>query len=139
MKQGNSDRFQGGEGSIQAVIPLGTGAVTTQTKIVGLIPKNCVVQGVRYYGQAAVTATGLTADTYIRTAAGAAGSSVQSAAVSIAFASAAAAKTGTAATLTTGAAVRPNENQLVEVVITATVCSAGPGDLLVEVAFAPRV
>lgn len=139
MDQSKSNSFQGGEGSIQAVLSLGTGAVSTQTKIVGLIPKNCVVTGVRYHGQAQVTATGLTADVYVRTAAGAAGSSVQSAAKSVAFASAAAAKTGVAATMTTGAAVRPNENQLVEVVITADTCSAGPGDLLVEIAFAPRI
>jgi hypothetical protein len=121
------------------VIALGTSTVTTQTKVVGSVPKHCRVTGVRFYGQAAVTATVLTADVYARTRVGAAGSSVQAAALTVAFASAALAKAGSAATLsTTASALRLTENQLLEVVITADACSAGPGDLLVEVAYEPH-
>ena len=132
--------FEGGEGSIQQVIPLGTGAVSTQTKIVGAVPKNFVLESVAFYGQAGVTATTLTAQVYARTRAGAAGKTVQSAAADIDFASAALAKTGVAAGLTTTLADQRLDNwQLLEVVITANTCSAGPGDLLVDITFKPRV
>jgi len=118
---------------------LGTGAVSTQTKIVGCVPQNCRVIGVRYYGQAAPTATALTAQTYARTTAGATGNSLQSAATDIDFASAAAAKAGTAASTTaTYANLRLDEGQLLEVTVTATACTGGPGDLLVEIDYEPR-
>lgn len=130
--------FEGGKGSIQGVAALGTGAVTTQTKIVGVVPKDLKVKDIRFYGQAAVTGT-LTAEVFARTSAGAAGNTLQSAATDIAFASAAAGKTGVAASLTdTVANLSIDEDQLIEVVVTATSVTAGPGDLGVKVEFEPR-
>ena len=133
-----SNRFEGGEGTIQQVIPLGTGAVSTQTKVVGSIPKHCLVTGIRFYAQAGPTATSLTAEVFARTRAGATGNSLQASATDIDFASAAAAKTGIAATLSaTPAYLRLVENQILEVTVTSNTTSAGPGDLLVEIQYEP--
>lgn len=135
-----TDQSHGGNNqSIQAVIPLGTGAVSTQTKVVGSVPRDCRVVGIRMYGQAAPTATALTAQVFARTTAGAAGNDL-CADKDIDFASAAAAKAGVAATLesTNPEHLNLSENQLLEVVVTADTCSAGPGDLLVEIDFEPR-
>lgn len=134
-----SNRFEGGEGTVQVVIPLGTGAVSTQTKVVGVVPKHCRVTGVRFHGQAQVTATSLVAEVFARTRAGAAGATLQSATANIKFGSAALAKAGVAASLTaTQEDKRLVENQLLEVVITADTCTAGPGDLVVEVQYTPH-
>lgn len=139
-RRGSDQKSGGFNQTIQQVVPLGTGAVTTQTKIVGSVPRNCRIVGIRFYAQAGPTATTLTAQVYARTTAGATGNSLQSAATDIDFASAATAKTGIAAsTTTTYGNLRLAENQLLEVTITASGCSAGPGDLLVEIDWEPRV
>lgn len=132
--------FQGGtRQALQMVVPLGTGAVSTQTKIVAVVPKTLRVTGIRYHGQAAVTGTSLTAQVFARTTAGGSGNSLQSAATSVAFGSAAAALAGVAASLTTTAAhLRLVKNQVLEVVITASGVTAGPGDLIVAIEFSPR-
>lgn len=135
-----SNRYEGGEGSLQQVVALGVSTVSTQTKIVGLLPKNCVVKGVRYHGQAAVTAAGgLTAEAFLRTSAGATGATLQASATDIKFSTAALALAGTAAVLTTTSGNQyANENQVVEVTVTTSNCAAGPGDLLIEVEYEPR-
>lgn len=136
---GTNSFYEGGKGSIQGTAALGTGAVTTQTKHVGVVPKKCLVKSIRCYGQAGPTATSLTAQVYARTSAGATGNALCSA-VSIDFADAAAAKKGTAATLsTTTSYLHLDQNQLIEVVVTADTCSAGPGDLTTVIEFAPEV
>jgi hypothetical protein len=134
------NQFKGGpDQMVLGVVALGTGAVSTQTRIVGVVPQDLVVKGIRYYGQAAVTGTTVTAEAHARTAAGAAGASLQSAATDINFASAAAGKAGVAAALTTTTGDRRlAQGQLLEVVVTATSITAGPGDLLVAVEFEPR-
>lgn len=130
--------FEGGRGAVQGVVPLGTGAVTTQTKIVAAVPKKFKVTAINLYGQAAVTGTSITAEVFARTAAGAAGNSLCTAR-SIAFASAEAGKAGVGATLTATLADRNlAEGQLLEVVITATSITAGPGDVLVVIEYDPR-
>lgn len=135
-----NNRFEGGKGSVQVALPLGVGAVSTQTKVVASVPKNCVVKAIRFYGQGAVTGTSITAEVFARTSAGAAGNTLQSAATSVAFATAAAGKTGVAASLTaTAANLRLNEDRLLEVVVTATSITVGPGDLLVAIEFEPRI
>ena len=64
---------------------------------------------------------------------------LQSAATDIDFGSAALAKAGVAATLTTTqSSLRPGEGQLIEVTVTAGTCTGGPGDLVVEIDFEPR-
>lgn len=130
--------FEGGKGSIQGVVPLGTGSVTDDTvKAIGVVPKRCRVTSIRVYGQAAVTATTLTALIYARTTAGAAGNALNTAA-DIDFASAAAAKAGVEATLTTTQAnLVLEEGQLLELHVDADSASAGPGDVVVEVEFEP--
>lgn len=134
-----SNRFEGGEGSLQRVVGLGTGAVVTQTVIVGVIPKNARVTAIRFHGQSAVTATSLTAECFARTTAGGTGLTLQDSATNIAFASAAAAKAGVAGTIAGEPNVRPGENQLIEAVLTADTCSVGPGDLAIEVQYEPRI
>lgn len=135
-----SDLAKGGNNqSIQGVNPLGTGAVSTLTFIAGCVPRDMRVVGITYYGQDAPTATALTAELFARTTAGAAGNTLQSAATDIDFATQAAARAGVAASLTTtGANLNLDEGQLLECTVTATSCTAGPGDLLVEVDFEPR-
>lgn len=138
MATGINAFFEGGKGSLQAVVALGTGAVSTQTKIVGCAGKKCRVRSIRFYGQAAVTGTTITAEVFARTTAGAAGSTLQSAAKDIKFASAAAGKAGVDASLTaTTTNLSLAEGQLLEVTFTATSITAGPGDLLVEVEMEP--
>ncbi len=139
-KHGLNDFYGGGKNqSVQVVIPLGTGAVTTQTKTVGSVPRDCIVTGIRFYGQSAPTATTLTAEVFARTTAGAAGNTQQSAATDIDFASGVLALAGVEASLTaTEANLRLVENQLFEVVVTAASATVGPGDLLVEIEFVPR-
>jgi hypothetical protein len=131
--------FEGGEGSLQQVVPLGTSTVTTQTKVIGSIAKYSRVTGIRFYGQDAVTATSLTAEVFARTKAGATGLTLQASATDIEFASEAIAKAGVVAVIASEPNVRLLENQLIEVVVTADTCSAGPGDLLVEVELSPYV
>lgn len=135
-----SNRFEGGKGSVQGVVALGTGAVTTQTKIIGAVPKKCRVTDIRYYVQAAATATALTAQVFARTTAGATGNDLN-ADTSIDVAGAATGKTGIDTVLesTNPEHLHLDEGQLLEVVVTADTASAGPGDLLVEVEFEPRV
>lgn len=134
--------FEGGKGSIQGIVALGTGSVATQTRIVGVVPKKMRVKNIRFHAQAVATGTTptLTAEVFARTSAGAAGNTLQSAATNIIFADAAAAKAGSAASLTaTTANLDLAEPQLIEVVVTAGgTVSAGPGDLLVEIEFEPQ-
>jgi hypothetical protein len=131
--------FQGGKGSVQQVLPLGTGSVTTQTKVIGVMPKKGLVKEIRFHGQGAVTGTTITAEVFARTTAGATGATLQSAARDIKFGSVEAAKAGVTASLT---ATAPNrmlaEGQLLEVVVTASSITAGPGDFLIEIEFEPR-
>lgn len=131
--------------SLQAVkrvvrqsIALGTGAVSTQTKLVGRMPVAGKIISISYVGQGAVTGTSITAETFARTAAGAAGNTLQSAARDIKFASTAAALTGVDASLTaTTANLTLAANQAFETVITATAITVGPGDLAVEIVYVP--
>ena len=142
MAEPRGNEFYGGgrKQTIQGIAPLGVGAVTTISHIVGSIPRNCVVTGIRFYGQDAPTATSLTAEVFARTTAGAAGVTLQSAATDIDFASQAIALAGVQASLTaTVADLRPAEDRLIEATFTANTCSAGPGDLLVSVEFEPRI
>ena len=140
MADRRTSRFQPGNLTTQRVVALGTGVVSTQTRIVGSVSQNARVVGIRFYGQSAVTGTSLTAEVFARTAAGATGATLQSAATDVKFTTAALAKTGIAASLTaTGGDLRPAENQLLEVVFTATDVTVGPDDLLVEVDYEPRL
>lgn len=139
MTYSYSHFFEGGKNALQAAIPLGTGAVSTQTKIVGALPKNARILAIRFYAQAAPTATALTAEVFARTTAGAAGNTLQAAATDIDFATAAAAKTGVDADLVADTAdLLLDQDQLIEVVVTADTVSAGPGDLLVAIEYAAR-
>lgn len=136
-----SNQFRGGpQQTIQSVIPLGVSTVTTQTKVVGVVPQNARVKGIEIFGQAGPTATALTAQVYARTLAGATGDALLSAAADIDFASAAAAKAGVRGVLVTnGATLRLEAGRLIEVTITADTASAGPGDLTVVVEYEPIV
>ena len=133
------NEFYGGGAnqSLQRTIPLGTGSVTTQTRIVGVIPRNCRVKRVRFAGQGAVTGTTLTAQVVARTRTGGAGVNLLTAALDVKFGTEAAARVGVAGTLS-AAGSRPDEDQLVEVTLTAASITGGPGDFVVEVEFAPR-
>lgn len=136
-----NNRFQGGPNQlVQAVIPLGTGAVSTQTKIIGAVPKNMRVTAIKFYPQAAATATALTAQVFARTAAGATGNDL-CADTSIDVADAATGKAGVSATLesTNPEHLNLDRGQLLEVVVTADTVSAGPGDVLVAVEYEPTI
>ena len=132
MAEPRGNEFYGGgrKQTIQGIAPLGVGAVTTISHIVGSIPRNCVVTGIRFYGQDAPTATSLTAEVFARTTAGAAGVTLQSAATDIDFASQA---------IATVADLRPAEDRLIEATFTANTVNPGPGDVLVSVEFEPRI
>jgi hypothetical protein len=132
--------FKGGrDQAVQVVLPLGTGAVSTQTKAIAVVPKNCRVTGIRLTGSAGVTGTSITAEVHARTAAGAAGNTLQSAATDVKFANEAAARTGVAASLTaTKANLLLRAGQMLQVVVTASSITAGPGDVVVTVLYEPR-
>jgi hypothetical protein len=130
--------YEGGVETFQQVVALGVSNVTTQTKVVGAIPKNCRLRAIRFYGQGAVTATSLTAECFARTTAGATGVTMQTAAKDIKFGTAAAGLAGVAAVVATGTGQYTDKQQLVEVVVTADTCTAGPGDFLVVVEYEPR-
>lgn len=134
-----SNRFEGGKGSIQGIVALGTSSVTTQTRVVGVVPKKCRVTSIRFYGQSATTATALTAQVFARTTAGATGNDL--CADTDIDLSAAALQAGVEATLESTNPEHLNlvEGQLLVVTVTANSASAGPGDLLVEVEYEPRV
>ena len=121
---------------LEVVVPLGTGAVSTQTNLVGRAPRKMRVTGIRFHGQAAVTGTSLTAEVNKLTTAGAADASMQSSATDIAFASAAAALAGVAAA-TDATEQIIDEGQPIEVDFTATAITAGPGDTLVQLEWEP--
>lgn len=131
--------FEGGKGSIQGVVALGTGAVSTQTKIIGVVPKKLRVTDIRFYVQGATTGTALTAQVFARTTAGATGNDLCTD-TSIDVADAATGKTGLDITLesTNPEHLDLVEGQLLEVVVTANAVTVGPGDLLVEIEFEPR-
>lgn len=125
--------------TVQQVVPLGAGAVTTQTKVVGVVRRDMRVKGIRFHGQVAPTATALTAEVRARPTSGGAAVTLQSAATNIDFATDAAALAGVEASLTATYANRDlDQDQLLEVTITADTVSAGPGDLLVSVEYEPR-
>ena len=135
-----SNEFFGGglKQRLHTVIALGTGAVSTQTRAVGVIRRKCRIKSIKFHGTAAPTATALTAEIFARTLAGATGNTLQSAATNIDFASAGAAKAGVAAALTaTAANLTLLEGQLLEVTVTADTVSAGPGDLVCVVEYEP--
>jgi hypothetical protein len=133
-----SNRFEGGEGSLQGVAALGTGAVTTQTRVVAVVPKRMRVKRIRFFGQSATTATSLTVQVFARTTAGATGNDLTGA-TDIDL-TAAALKAGVVAVLEATNPEHLNlvDGQLIEATITADTCSAGPGDLLTVVEFEPR-
>jgi hypothetical protein len=134
----NSLSANAGLRTISRVLPLGTSTVTTATYIVGLVPTGGgKVTAINFAGQAAVTATTLTAEVKAIPADGGTSVTLQSAATSIKLTTSnddeavAGALTATTANLTLVA------GQVIEVVITADTCSAGPGDLLVQVEYFP--
>ncbi len=136
MPRGNQF-FEGGKGSIQGISALGTSTVTTVTRLVGCMPKTGRVTGIRFYGQAATTATALTAEVKARPTDGGTAVTLQSAATDVDL-TAAQLLAGVEASLTTTySALKIAEGQAFEVTITANTCTAGPGDFLVEIEFQP--
>ena len=130
--------FRGSPRQVAVVLALGTGAVSTQTKLVGASPCKGKVLEVYFVGQAAVTATSLTAEVKKVVVGGGSSTSLQSAATDIKL-------TGStddikvAAALSSDSTVRAlSKDQIIEVVITADTCTAGPGDLAVVVLIEPR-
>lgn len=139
MATGRSNVFyEGGKGSIQGVVALGVSTVATQTRAIGVVPKKCRVTSIRFYGQAATTATALTAQVFARTLAGATGNDL-CAATDIDL-TAAQLQAGVKATLesTNPEHLHLDEGQLLVVTVTADTAGAGPGDLVVAVEFEPR-
>jgi len=137
----SANEFFGGglKQTIQRVVGLGTGAVTTATYAVGATRRGCRIKGIRFYGQSAPTAATLTAEVKARPTSGGTAVTLQSAATNIDFATGAAALAGVAASLTaTVANLLLEEDQLLEVTVTAATATAGPGDLTVVVEYEPE-
>jgi hypothetical protein len=133
------NQYRGGpKQALQQVIPLGTSGVTTLTKALFVAPLDLKVNAIKFYGQADVTATALTAEVFARTLAGATGNTLLAAETNVKFAEGAG-KAGVAGTLTATTAHRSLlAGQLLEVTVTADTCSAGPGDFVVVVEYEPR-
>jgi len=123
--------------SIQRVISLGTGSVTTATYLVGIMPVKGKVVRIDFAGQAAVTGTSLTADVRKLSSDGNTATTLQSAATDIKL-TASTDEVAQAASLTATVANRTvDANLVLEVVITASSITAGPGDLVVNVVYVP--
>lgn len=122
---------------VSHVLALGTSSVSTQTKLVGIMPVEGKVVGISYAGQAAVTGTSLTANVQKLSADGNTATSLQASATDIKLTASTdevqqdAALTATTANLTVAA------GSVLQVVITADTVSAGPGDLVVEITYVP--
>ena len=125
-------------GPIAGIVALGTGAVSDQNRLVGVVTRDCVVTGVTVKQSADITGTGLTLNLFARTAAGAAGSSILASTVSLDAASAAAALAGQTASLSaTASALKLTKGMLIEAVLDATSVTAGPGDVAITIEVAP--
>lgn len=132
--------FKGGPITLQGVAALGTGAVSDVTRVVAVAPCKMRVTSIKLYADNDITGTDLTVDVLARTAAGAAGSTLLSAAVSINVADQAAARAGVSTTLTATLANRiVAEGQLIEAFFDATSVTAGPGDVAVVIKGVPIV
>lgn len=123
--------------SVRVVLPLGTGAVATQTKLVGISEVGGRIKAVRFAGQGAVTATSLVAKVQKLSADGDTATDVSSDRdIKL---TAATDQTALSGTLSTVAGVLDiKRGTLFRVVITADACTVGPGDLAVEVEVEPR-
>lgn len=117
-------------------IPLGTGAVSTQTALLGIVPTSGgKVTAVSVVKQATVTGTSLTADVKQRSADGSTSTSVLNAAIDVKAATNNAASAGTLSG--TAANLALTAGNALEVVVTASSITAGPGDLFVLVEWVP--
>lgn len=129
--------LQSAKRQISRVVSLGTGAVSTATYLVGIMPVAGKVTGISYMGQAAVTGTSITADSKGLSADGNTSTTLQSAATDIKLTAStdevaqAASLTATTANLTLAAGAG------IECVITATSITAGPGDLVIQITYVP--
>lgn len=134
-----SAHFEGGRGLIESVISLGTGGVGTGTFPIGRVPKRCRIVRIRINGTAVVVGTSLTAMVRVWNTAATVTSDLLAAAADIKFTTATAARLGLVPALHADQARRDAvDGQIVDCVITATAITAGPGEVLVEVEFAPR-
>lgn len=130
--------FRGSPRIIRRTLPLGTGAVSTGTFLLGFSEVKGRVTAIRYGGQAAVTGTAITAEVKKTSTDGNTDTTLQSAATDIKL-TASTDETKIAASLTTTQQdLNINKDQLLQVVITCTAITAGPGDVVVEVVVDPR-
>lgn len=123
---------------LRRVLPLGTGAVTTATYLLGAQKIKGRITDIRFYGQSAVTGTSLTAEVFKVATDGNSTTTLQSAATDVKI-TASTDGTKLAASLTaTKGDLDILKDQLLQVVITANTVGTGPGDLVVEVVYDPR-
>lgn len=124
--------------SIQRIISLGTGAVSTATRIVGIMPKGGgKVIAIKFAGQAAVTGTSLTAEVKKISADGATSTTLQSAATDVLFTASTDDEANAASLTATTANLTVAEDLVLEVVLTANAVTAGPDDFVVTIDFVP--
>lgn len=123
---------------LQVRVPLGTGAVSTQTILLGIMPASGgKVQSIKFAGQAAVTGTSITAEVFKRSADGNSTTTLQASATDIKL-TASTDEVALSATLTATTADRTVAGGLVlECTITCSSITAGPGDLIIDVEFVP--
>lgn len=126
-----------GKRTVARVLPLGTGAVSTATYLLGVVPVAGKVLGIQFVGQAAVTGTSITAEVLVRSADGNSTTTLQASATDVKI-TASTDETVLAATLTaTTANLTLTANAVLEVMITASSITAGPGDVIVQVVYLP--
>jgi hypothetical protein len=129
--------FRGSPRVIRAVLPLGTGAVTTQTKLIGMSEVRGRVREIRFAGQGAVTGTSITAAVHKLSADGNTSTSLQSAARDIKLTTGNDETKITASLASNRSTLVLTKDQLLECIITAGSITAGPGDVVVEIVVEP--
>jgi hypothetical protein len=122
---------------LNRVLPLGTGAVSTATYLLPPMPVAGKVVAIHYVGAAAVTGTSITAEVAKRAADGNSTTTLQASATDVKITSSTD-NTLLSATLTaTTANLTCTAGTVLQVTITASSITAGPGDLAVQVVYVP--
>jgi hypothetical protein len=123
--------------TVKAVLPLGTGSVTTQTRLVGLSEVTGRIKSIKVVGQGAVTATSLVAKVQKVSADGNTNTDLCTN-LNIKLTTDTDETVLDATLSTTAGVLDVKKGTLFQAVVTADTCSAGPGDLLVVVEIEPR-
>lgn len=124
--------------TIQRVLSLGTGAVSTATYLLGMMPENGgKVVRIKAAGQAAVTGTSITLNVQKVSADGATATDLLESDIDIELTASTDEEAQVGTLTTTTADLTVAGDLVLQAVVTASSVSAGPGDVIVSIEYVP--